>query len=158
VESLIEQGIISKDFAAAVLAVDFTNPAFSGTRCGLLKLVPDKGGPDFVTNFQGALRGASAPGATELLDNLSNPERNAAFHQKRAAAFLASCQQRAGDAGAVLDWYRLLAQRRVEVSKSEMSQSPSGHILEDPGRIVFPSSKRTAATAPLTLTPACQVQ
>jgi hypothetical protein len=25
------------------------------------------------------------------------------------------CQQRAADRGAVLDWYRLLAQRRVEV-------------------------------------------
>ena len=158
VESLIEQGIISKDFAVAVLAVDFTNPIFSNTRCGLLKLVPDQGGPDFVVRFQGALRGASISGATELLENLSNPERNAEFHQKRAGAFLASCQQHAADASAVLDWYRLLAQRRMEVSKSEISQSPRGHILEDPGRIVFPSSKRATATAPLALSSACQVQ
>ena len=58
-ESLIEQGIVGKDFAVAVLAVDFTNPVFSKTRCGLLKLVPDQGGSDFVARFQGALRGAS---------------------------------------------------------------------------------------------------
>ncbi len=41
VDRLIEQGVISKEFAVAVLAVDFTNPVFSNARCNLLKLVPD---------------------------------------------------------------------------------------------------------------------
>src|SRR5262249_54924323 len=122
VDALISQGIIDKEFAADVLAVDFTNPVFSKTRCDLLKLVPDKGGSDFVLRFQGALRGGSGPGAAALLANLSDPARNAAFHQAQAAAFLTNCKQRASDAGAVLDWFRLLAQRRAEVSASEISQ------------------------------------
>jgi len=52
-DALIEQGIVDKEFAADVLAVDFTTPIFSKTRCGLLKLVPEKGGPDFVSRFRG---------------------------------------------------------------------------------------------------------
>lgn len=157
VDSLIEQGVVGKEFAVAVLAVDFTNPVFSQTRCGLLKLVPDKGGSDFVARFQDALRGASLPGATELLQNLTDPARNAAFQQKQALAFLSACQKRAEDPGAVLDWYRLLAQRRAEVTESEISQNPQGHILEDPGRIVFPSTQSQRARH-LALTPECQVR
>src|SRR5262249_45898926 len=126
VDALVAQGIIDKEFVADVLAVDFTNPLFSKTRCDLLKLVPDKGGPDFVTRLQGALRGASGPGAAALVANLSDPARNAAFHQSQALAFLANCKQRATDAGTVLDWFRLLAQRRAEVSASEISQDTRG--------------------------------
>ena len=158
VDALIEQGVVDKEFAADVLAVDFTNPVFSKMRCGLLKLVPDKGGSDFVARFQDALRGASAPGATELLRNLTDPVRNAAFHQKQALAFLASCQQRAADPGAVVDWSRLLAQRRAEVGASEISKNPRGHILEDPGRIVFPSIQPQAVAGRLVLTPECLVR
>jgi len=158
VDALIEQGVVDKEFAADVLAVDFTNPVFSGTRCGLLKLVPEKGGPTFVARLQDALRGASTPGATELLRNLSDPARNAAFHKERAVAFLTNCQQRASDPGAVADWSRLLAQRRAEVSASEISQNPRGHILEDPGRIVFPSVQPSPVAGRLALKPTCQVE
>jgi hypothetical protein len=157
VDALIEQGVVDKEFVADVLAVDFTNPVFSTIRCGLLKLVPDKG-PDFVARFQGALRGASVPGATELLGNLSDPARNAAFHQKQAVALLASCRQRAADPNAVLEWSRLLSQRRVEVAASEISQNPDGSILESPERVVFPSTQPKAVPGRLALTPACQVQ
>lgn len=162
VDALIEQGIVDKEFAADVLAVDFTNPVFSKSRCGLLKLVPTNGGPDFVARFQKALQGASVPGATELLSNLTDPNRNAAFHAKQALTFLGKCQQRAQDPAAVLEWSRLLAQRRAEVAASEISQHPQGHILEDEdedrGRIVFPSIQPRAVAARLVLTPACQVQ
>jgi hypothetical protein len=158
VDALIEQGIVDKEFAAAVLAVDFTNPVFSKTRCGLLKLLPDQAGPDFVARFRDALGRASEPGARDLLDNLSNPSRTADFHQKQAVAFLASCQQRSADPDAVLDWLHLLAQRRVEVSASEISKNPKGHILENPGRVVFPATQPQAVAGRLALTPACQVQ
>lgn len=157
VDALIEQGIVDKEFAADVLAVDFTNPTFSRTRCGLLKLVPDNGGSGFVERFQSALRGASEPGAVVLLNNLSDPARNAAFHEKQALTFLTSCQQRAADPNAVLDWLRLLAQRRVEIETSEISQNPQGRIIEE-GRIVFPSIQPSPVAGRLGLTPACQVQ
>jgi hypothetical protein len=155
INALIEQGIVDKEFAEDVLAVDFTNPVFSGIRCGLLKLVPDNVGPGFIGRFQSALRGASEPGAAELLNNLSDPARDSAFHERQALTFLTACQQRAADPNAVLDWLRLLAQRRVEVSTSEISRNPKGHILENPGRVVFPLAQPQARLA---LTPACQVQ
>ena len=157
IDALIEQGIVDKEFVADVLAVDFTNPVFSRARCGLLQLVPDSSGLGFVGRFQSALRGAREPGAVELLNNLSDPERNAAFHGKQALAFLTSCQQRAADPNAVLDWLRLLAQRRVEIETSEISKNPRGRIIEE-GRIVFPSTQPQAVSGRLALTPACQVR
>ncbi|MEO8052909.1 MAG: hypothetical protein ABI833_21060 [Acidobacteriota bacterium] len=158
VDALIEQGIVDKEFAADVLAIDFTNPVFSKSRCDLLELVPASGGANFVARFVDALRGASIPGATELFGNLTDPARNAAFHAKQALAFLSNCQKRAADPVTVLDWFRLLAQRRAEVGASEISKHPQGHILEDPGRIVFPSIQPPAAAGRLALTHACQVQ
>ena len=110
-----------------------------------------------MARFKEALRGATAPGAAELLNNLSDPSRTAAFHENAASEFLASCQRQAMDAESVLDWLRLLAQRRVEVGTSEISQNPMGHILEDPERIVFPSTQPQASPGRLALTPACQV-
>jgi hypothetical protein len=158
IDALVEQGVVDKGFVANVLSVDFTNPIFSRNRCGLLKLVPDKGGSDFVARFLDSLRGSSLPGASELLGKLSDPTQNADTAKKRADAFLATCLQRAADDGAVLDWVRLLAQRRVEVSASEISQDPRRHILEDPDRVVFPSTEPKAVAGKLALTPACQVQ
>jgi hypothetical protein len=158
VDALIEQGIIDREFAADVLAVDFTDPTFAKARCDLLKLVPDSAGPNFIGRFQDALRDASAPGAAQLLVNLTDPKRNAAFHEHEALAFVASCRARASDPTAVFDWLRLLAQRRVDVSASEISKHPIGHVLEDPGRIVFPSTTPPAAAGRLVMTSACQVQ
>ena len=82
VEALIEQGVIDNNFVAAVLAVDFANPVFSKTRCGLLKLVPESGGTDFVARFQSALRGSSAPEVGTLLSNLANPASNQRIPRK----------------------------------------------------------------------------
>ena len=158
IDSLVRQGVIDKEFVGDVLAVDFTNPIFSEARCDLLKSVPDNGGSDFIPRFQVALRASSAPAAAKLLENLSDRTRDAAFHQKQALAFLSACQQRAGDPTAVMEWYRLLGQRRAEVSASEISQNPRGHILEDPGRVIFPSMQPVAVAGRLTLTPACRVE
>jgi len=158
VDALVEQGVVDSKFVAAVLAVDFTNPVFSKRRCDLLKLVPEQRGPDFVGRFQSALRGASVPGAVELLDNLSDPARDVDFHKKQALAFLASCQQSSADGDTVLGWLRLLAQRRAEVSTSEISRNPLGRILENPGRVVFPVTQPPSVSAALALTPACQVR
>jgi hypothetical protein len=94
----------------------------------------------------------------ELLDNLSDPARNADFHKNQALAFLANCEQRSADSDAVLDWLRLLAQRRIEVSTSEISRNPRGHILENPDRVVFPTTQPPPASGRLALTQACQVR
>jgi hypothetical protein len=159
VDALVEQGVISADFATAVLTVDFPNPVFSPTRCGLLKLVPDKGGADFAAHFQDNLRTANAPGAQELLDHLRDP----AGHKTRALEFVRSCRDKAGEPATVLAWTRLLAQRRAEVSASEISKNPQGHILEDEdnpddGRVVFPLTRPPADAGKLRLTTTCDVQ
>jgi len=159
VDALVEQGVISADFATAVLTVDFTNPVFSGTRCDLLKLVPDKGGADFAAQFQENLRAAHTPGAEELLNHLQDP----AGHKTRAQAFVQTCRDKAGDPAKVLAWSRLLAQRRAEVSASEISMNPKGHILEDrknpdEGRVVFPVTQPKAVAGTLKLTTICEVQ
>jgi hypothetical protein len=142
VDALIEQGVVDKEFAADVLAVDSTNPVFSKSRCGLLKLVPANGGPDFVARFQSALRGTSADGAAELLGNLTNPERTAAFHQKQSLAFLANCKQRATDPAAVLEWTRILAQHRAEVSIENIPKSRDTRGGPDRLRFVPPGDPR----------------
>ena len=158
VEALIAQGVIDREFAADVLAVDFTNSAFSSRRCGLLKLVPDQTEPGFATRLQSALRESSLPGAAELLVNVTDRSRSAAFHQKQAETFLAACQKQSSDPTAVLSWVRLLSQRRAEVGASEISQNPAGRILENPGRVVFPETDAKPVPGRLTLTTACQVQ
>jgi hypothetical protein len=158
VDALVEQGVIDKEFVADVLAVDFTNPVFSPVRCGLLKLLPEQAVPTFVPRYIDALRGASVPGATELLNNLTDPARTSAFHAQKAAAVLASCSQRAADPAVVLEWFRLLAQRRAETSASEISANGANHILEDPGRVVFPEVQPKAIAGRLTLTAGCQVK
>jgi len=76
----------------------------------------------------------------------------------RALAFLQTCRDKAADPAAVLGWYRLLAQRRVEVSASEISQNRQGRILEDPDRIVFPATRPKAVAGRLRLTTTCEVQ
>jgi len=156
VDALIEQGVVDKEFVADVLAVDFTNPVFSIARCDLLKLVPDTPGSDFMPRFQNALRGSAAPAAAELLENLSNPAHNAASYVQQASALLANCQRKSSEGDTVVEWLRLLAQRRLEVSKSEISHHRIFHILE-PGRIIFPTTQPEAEAGRLTLTPACEV-
>ena len=80
------------------------------------------------------------------------------FTRKQARAFLDNLSSNAQtDTRAILEWSRLLAQRRAEVAASEISQNPQGHILEDPGRIVFPTTQPPAVPRRLALTSSCQV-
>jgi hypothetical protein len=55
-DALVDGGVIDNEFVADVLAIDFTTPFFSRSRCGLLKLVPTEGGPTFKARFQAALK------------------------------------------------------------------------------------------------------
>jgi hypothetical protein len=53
---------------------------------------------------------------------------------------------------------RLLAQRRAEVGASEISRDPLGHILEDPGRVVFPDVSPRPVPGRLILNGSCDVE
>ena len=158
VQSLIDRKVVDEEFVLDVLAIDATNPVFSATRCRLLQLVPEASGTSLVPRFIDALRGGSGPGTAELLSNLTDPAKTGAFHKRQAAAFATACAKRAGDPAAASEWLSLLAQRRVEVSASEISSNRQGHILEDPGRVVFPATRPAAQAGRLSLTAACAVQ
>ena len=157
VEGLIERGVISEEVAVDVLAVDFANPVFSTTRCGLLKLVPDDGGADFVARLQESAsrrqhsggdgarkslgpdegRGLPPPAGAGVPGELPATGGGSESHRSTGTA----CWRSAGS----------------EFSDSEISQNPNGHILEDPGRIVFPSTRKKAVAGRLTLTASCEV-
>ncbi|MEO7272821.1 MAG: hypothetical protein ABIX28_13785 [Vicinamibacterales bacterium] len=158
VQALIDRKIVDEEFVLDVLSVDATNPVFSAARCRLLQLVPEASGASWVPRFIDALRGGSGPGTAELLSNLTDPAKTAAFHRGQAAAFTAACATRAGDPAATAGWFALLAQRRVEVGASEISSNSRGHILEDPGRVVFPATRPAAQAGRLSLTTACEVR
>ncbi len=138
--ALVDAGVIDNEFMADVLAVDFTNPFFSPARCGLLKLVPDEGGPTFLAGFQAALKASSDAAAKALLANLTDPKRTAEFHRQQVKVFLDACAKRATTPAATNEWFGLLAQRRAEIMKLEISKHKRGNILEIPGRVVFPSA------------------
>jgi hypothetical protein len=155
-EALVEIGVVDNEFVADVLAVDFTNPLFSASRCALLKLVPTESGPDFLSRFRAALDTSSDPAAKLLLENLTDPKRDANFHHQQVAAYLDACQKRASKPEAAIEWLSLLVQRRTEVDKAEISTHPRGHILESPDRVVFPSA--SAPGGVLVLTSTCEVR
>jgi hypothetical protein len=155
IKALTEMGVVDDEFVSDVLAVDFTNPLFSASRCRLLRLVPPSG-PDFLTRFEANLKASAEPAAKQLLDNLTDPKRDAKFHRQEAADYLAACQKRSAKQEAAIEWFGILAQRRAEVDLEEISQHPRGHILESPDRVVFPSVSGPSGRIELTST--CEVR
>jgi hypothetical protein len=151
IEALVQTGVVDNEFAADVLAVDFTEPLFSASRCRLLGLVP-AGGPNFLTRFEANLKASAEPAAEQLLDNLTDPKRDAKFHRQQAADYLNACSKRAAKPEAAVDWFGVLVQRRAEVDREELSQHPRGHILESPERVVFPSASAPSGRVGLTST------
>lgn len=160
VESLIKQGLIDQEFVSDVLAVDLTNPVFSRSRCGLLRLVPNQVAPNWKETFQAALNANAKtnPAAQELLSNFTDATRNAQFHQARGARLLTQCQNRLQTKDSVISLSRLLAQRRSEAFASEISKNKQqGEILEPDFRVIFPEPKPLIRPGSFRLTDDCQV-
>jgi hypothetical protein len=137
VASLIHDGVIDTEFAADVLAVDFTNPLFSVQRCTLLRLVPDENRDTWLASFVAALKEAGTPASRSLADNITNPERDTGFHRDRVEDFLTTCARHAEEELWVASLIELLAQRRAEVFASAISSNPRGQILEPGFRVIF---------------------
>jgi hypothetical protein len=133
VQTLVNRGIISQEFASDVLAVDMEHPLFSAKRCGLLKLVGQ-------SNFKEALRASNLPGAGELFANLTDPQRNQDFHGAHAEALLAQAKEKASSAAGREMLFRGLLGQRASVFDSEISKNPRGQILEPGFRLIFPEA------------------
>ena len=156
IEALIKSGTLDEELVADVLAVDMTNPVYSRRRASLIRFVPTAaaGAADLRQKLTAALRAAPAgdSAAQELLANLTDPSRTAAFHRKAAAAFLAACAKAGGTADTVEGWLRVAAQRREAIEKAETATSPQGVITERGFRVIFPV-QRSRSPNPLKLNP-----
>jgi hypothetical protein len=157
-DGLIARGLLDEELIAAVLAIDFTTPAYSRPRDRLICYLPD-GAKDVRALRDGlieVLRKAPAGdrAAKELLANLTDPARTAASHRKAALAYLKVCAKAAGDGRAVTDWLKVASQRRGEMTAAETAQNPQGNILEEGFRVVFPSDRLGSRPGRLRLDPA----
>jgi len=157
VAALVQSRIVDEEFVADVLAVDAGNPALSEARCSLLPLVPKEANAHgWEAAFVRALAASKEPAARELHANLTEPERDAAWHRARATAMLEACARKL-QAGDVTPYVELLAQRRVEVFANEISKNPRGQILEPGFRVIFPEITPEPHPGALTLTRECKV-
>jgi hypothetical protein len=156
IDDLITRGVIDAEFAADVLAVDFTNPVFSPARCNLLRLIPDDG--NLGAGFHKALAASSLPEAQQLLRNFDDPQRTSQFHEEVARQFLGACNSVAKTPAGALGLYRVLAQRRSEAFASEISMNRQGQILEPGFRVVFPVVTPKPVSGQLRLTADCAVR
>lgn len=137
IQRLISDGIINKQFAMAVLSVDALNPIFSKKRCGLLRYVPEVYTPDWQLIFSNNLNNANSENAKQLLENLKDTHL-----QIKTKKIMQQCQTRLQEKSNVVDFVRLLAQRRKEVKDAEISKNPRGQILEPGFRVIFPDIDR----------------
>jgi|GEM_PF-1102584 hypothetical protein len=157
IDSLIQCGILDEGLVTAILAVDFTTPVYSRKRYGLLKYVPDtaRSAAELRAGLIANLKAAPQdPVAQELLANLTDPHRNAAFLKEQAIAYLKTCQSIAGMNGAVADWLQIASQRREELRHAETSSDPRGTITEPGFRVIFPVDHLNAQPGQLMLDPA----
>lgn len=138
IESLIREKVITEEFAADVLMVDFRQPLFSAIRCGLLRLVPESANPQWQDDFLKSLSLSKLPGAAELATNFTDPTKSLLTHQGLVLQFRNSVQKSLeNDAFLKAEILRLNEQRR-SVFKSEISKNPRGQILEPGFRVIFP--------------------
>lgn len=157
VDNLIKNRVIDTKFMLDVLDVDRTNPVFSSARCNLLRLLPSIPTLDWHEVFIKNLSETNEWAAKKLLKNLTSPEQDTKFYQQKAKRFLQKCQEKLKNSKNVEMMYRLLVQRRTEISASEISLNPLGQILEPGFRVIFPENKMTPAPGPLMLSPTCDV-
>jgi hypothetical protein len=139
VDTLVSQGLVDPEFVSDVLAVDMSRPLFSQERCRLLRLLPEADSGAWRAELERNLARAPWAGAKELLDNLNDPERTAAYHQARARAMVAAVQQTTSSQPGVTGLVRLLAQQRIAVFHAQISQHPQGQIFEPDFRLIFPT-------------------
>ena len=97
-KELLDQNIIDEDFLDDVLAIDFTRPTFSSTRCDLLKFAPSlppeqMNATAIREGFKSSLGAETGAAAVRLLANL-NTARDQFAHQEEVLKFGRACSAR----------------------------------------------------------------
>src|SRR5207248_1534839 len=122
----------------------------------LLKYVPEsaRDAKDLRAKLLAALKAAPAEdsAARELLANLSGERRSAALRQ-RARDYLEVCQKGRDSEAAMLDWWRIASQRRLEIRAAQTSKHPRGEIVEPGFKVLFPADNLESKPSRLRLSP-----
>ncbi len=135
IQSLIKNGVVTEEFVADVLAVDFENPLLSSKRCKLVQLVHADG----LTKFAERLKVSTLPGAKDLLENLTDPEKTKSFHTQKAKVHLEKTGALLKTADGQAQLFKKLIKNRIDVFNAEISKNPRGQILEPGFRVIFPA-------------------
>ncbi|WP_241480378.1 hypothetical protein [Legionella norrlandica] len=147
IRQLIQHHIISKQFAQAVLMIDFINPVFSTERCELLTLIPktaeanDKGWvKQFIVNLR--QNEESARGARQLADFLSEKPLDSKKLREQIKIYQYFLRQSISTKLGLKKYFLRLIELRKSVLSSEISQNPLGQILEPGFRVIFPEHRQ----------------
>lgn len=139
INQLIDNQIISRHFAQAVMMIDISHPLFSKARCDLLKILPEDGRQDWQAGLIDRLWGSRNPYANQLAAYL---EADPAELAAQIEAYLERIkQQMQSTRGQQLAFERLI-ELRQRVYHEELSQNPRGQILEPVFRVIFPVPAR----------------
>ena len=137
VKQLISEGLIDEEFALDVLSIDFKNPMFSKSRCGLLKFLPE--GNNWKEEFKMNLYGANTKVEIEIAQKLETNNKNE--HRLLAKNHLREKQAEWMDAESVKSEVIFLNNLRTSVFNDAISKNPKGQILEPGFRVIFPLFK-----------------
>ena len=137
IQRLIDNGTITEEFVADVLAIDYENPLFSSKRCGLVKLIPVEG----LEYFSDRLKSSALAGAKELYENLTEPSLTESFHRARAQQFIEQTQLQLKSVKGQTETFKKMIDARRATFNSEISKNPLGQILEPGFRVIFPEPK-----------------
>jgi len=136
IQLILDNHIISEEFALDVLAIDMENPLFSKQRCSLLSEIPAHLSSDWMSIFQTNLtKNKSAP-AKALLKNLSAINKDE--HLEKAELLIENIKDLALVKEGMDQLIIGLHKTRVSVFQNEISQNPLGQILEPGFRVIFP--------------------
>jgi hypothetical protein len=158
VELLIQKGVIDREFAFDVLAVNIAKPMLSKERCELLKMVPLQFKKGWDEEFKRALAGSATPAGKELFENLTAQHKTSDYHVKKAQVFLNKCAQNLQIKGKLQETLNVLFERRAAVFEAEISSNPRGQILEPGFRVVFPLPSKNAIRRNSFLNENCEVE
>lgn len=146
IEATVKSKVIDEDFVHDVLAIDFTRPIFSPTRCDLLAFAPRLSAAEMTPaairdGFKASL--ANKPGAAaDLARSLQDP-KDLKAHAEAVDGFAKACTARASaDApGMIADIlaYASHVRRATRRTKANLSNNPSS-IQPGQGIIEFPET------------------
>jgi len=138
IKTLLKKNIVTEEFVADVLAVDFKKPLFSKKRCGLLRFVPNTFTQNWVGVFIQNLKSGDSTEALELLDNIKNAKKSLPYHKMIASNYINETQRKLNISTGLKKSVIELQARRSSVFNDEISKNPLGQILEPGFRVIFP--------------------